>query len=249
MKNFASSNTPVDLSKKAAFFRPVLLLLCGLLAWAPVSRAQNIVMQDGFHSKADTIDNLSPTKGKETWKLWSDQGAITIDGTQASIVTDSGKSGAGGHVKASYAFDLAADTLYTLKVTFKFKPTGQDKGGWAGLGFANGEAGNSENEPWLFIDTQNQATDDTFSHGLLGQKEIGNTVLPAADYAAPITAKITWNSSTGEALYSINDQVLTDWTQKVVPAAGRFNVFLEAMSVGDSVKVTDVTLTSETPKK
>jgi len=206
-------------------------------------------MQDNFHYKTDSIDGHSPTKGNEAWKLWFDVGTVATDGTQASLTTNNGKEGDEGHVKISYPFDLAGDTLYTLKVTFQFKPKHTENGGWAGFGFGSGEDCNSEKEPWMFVDTQRESTDDTFCHALVGQNELGGVVMHADDYARPITAKITRNTSTGETQYYINDEAQVDWTQKLPASIGRYAIFVEAMNCGTAVKVTNITLTAEPVKK
>jgi len=205
-------------------------------------------MQDDFHYKTDSIDGHSPAKGAEAWKLWVDQGVISTDGTQASLITNGGKAGAGGHVRVTYPFDLAGGTLYTLKVTFQFKPVQSEKVGWAGFGFGNGENGSPDNEPWLFICPQRESSDDSGAKGLASHQEAGSTTIPAADFSLPITAKITWNTSTGEAQYCINNQVESEWTRKIPVSSDRFNVFLEGATCG-AVNVTNITLTAEPAKK
>jgi hypothetical protein len=212
-------------------------------------QAQTVVMQDDFHYKTDGMDEHSPIKGTETWKFWSDEGTVITDGTQASFITNDGKAGEGGQVKISYPFELAGNTFYTLKVTFQFKPTKSEKGGWMGFGFGSGENGVAENEPWLFVDTQRESSDDAFSHGMIGQKETGSMIVSADDYTHPITAKITWNTGTGEVQYYVNEQVQLDWTQKSPATGGQYSVFLDGMCCGAGVKVTNITLTSGPAKK
>jgi len=226
-----------------------LLLLC-FTSPSSLLQAQTVVMQDDFHYKTDNIDGHSPAKGVEGWKFWSSEGTIVTDGTQASFITTGGKAGEEGQVKIYYPFDLAANTIYTLKATIQYKPTQSEKGGWMGLGFGAEENGQTENEPWMFVDTQRESSDNGFAHGLVGQKEVANgTVVTANDYSFPIVAKITWNTSNGEVQYFLNDQVQSDWTQKLGPSSGRYSVFLNAMSSGQGVKVTNVSLTSEPAKK
>jgi len=233
-----------------------LLLLC-VVSPSGFSQLSTIVMQDDFHYKTDNIDGHSPTKGSESWRKWY-AGVVSADGNMAAIVTEAGKAEAEeGHAKASYPFDLTENTLYTLKVTFKFKPVKPGEGGWVGFGFgtdqsggANNEGGDTKNTCWMMLSPMVEASEGAISHGYVEAEEVGNTVIPADDYNFPITAKVTWNTRTGEVKYYINNQVQLDWTPKKLTASESGNrIFLEGLNTCNSTKVTNVTLSAEPAKK
>ena len=229
-------------------FRPFLILLAASLAGASLLQAQTVIMQEKFNQKTDDIDGFSPTKGAESWKKWYD-GVISSDGTEASFKT----SGSDSQARASYPFDWAENTIYTLTVTFKFKLKEKDENGYVGFGFGRGENADIENSdmPWMLICVPMQASDDARSNGMVGAKEVGQTAIPASDLAAPIMAKMTWNTHTQDVKYFINNEVQLDWTQKVTPAdnGNGCRIFFVGMGSCNTVKVTNVTLTSEPVKK
>lgn len=228
---------------RAAFLRPFLMILFASLSWASLSQAQTVVMQDDFRKKADSIDGLAPTMGKETWRIGYD-GVISTDGTQATMETH-----ADNQAKATYSFELAGNTIYTLKITYVFAPTKKDIGTWIGFGFGAGDDADISNSPWMMISPQTESSDEELAKGLVGLKESGNMAVPAADYSAPITLKIKWNTGTGEVQYFVKDEFQPDWTQKVPPSGSDYKVYIGGMGYCSTSKITNITLTAEPAKK
>jgi len=255
MNNYTYQNPKAYCAKnKSVFSQPFLLMLAAALAWTSLLEAethppaQTVIIQETFNHKTDDIDGLSPTKGIESWKKWYD-GVISSDGTQASLIT----SGSESQARATYPFDWAENTIYTLTVTFKVKPKEKDEGSWVGFGFGIGENADTDNlnMPWMLIWVPMQVSDDARSNGMVGAKEVGQTAIPASDLAAPITAKITWNTHTQDVNYFINNEAQLDWTQKVTPSdnGNGYRIFFAGMGYCNTVKVTNITLTSEPIKK
>jgi len=84
---------------------------------------------------------------------------------------------------------------------------------------------------------------------LPGGKETGHSTISASDFSLPVTAKITWNTRTGEVQYFINNEIQAGWTQKVQPSGDAYRVYFGGMGYCSTVKVTNITLTSEPAKK
>jgi len=244
MKSFPRLNFRVHRAGGSPyFFRPFLMILSALLVLTSLLQAQTVVMQDDFHNKTDSIDGLSPTKGRETWKIAYD-GVISTDGTQATLEMHTDNQ-----VKATYPFELAGNTIYTLKITYKFTPTKTDMGTWVGFGFGAGEDADITNTPWMMISPQTNLEDEQLAKGLVGLKEAGVMTVSPADYAAPITLKIRWNTGTGEVQYFVKDEIQPDWTQKVPPSGSDYKVYIGGMGYCGTSKITNITLTSEPIKK
>jgi len=228
------------------------MMLCASLACGSLLQAQTVLMQDDFHYKTDDLDGHSPAKGTEQWKVGAVKGVVSTDGSQAVIITGEGKRGQEtGSVRASYPFDGAPNTLYTLSVTFKFKPMNESQDCWGGFGFAYPE--NNITGPWMLIRPQENPESEggavAFGGGE-GKEDVtaGDMRLASEEMSVPVKAKITWNSSTGEAHYYINNELKMDWAQTTPFPTGQVSAFFQGFQAGDSVKVTNITLTAEPVK-
>jgi hypothetical protein len=211
-----------------------------------------IAMQDNFTYVSPSIGGHAPTTVAGSgwggnWATNLSNGSISASGTQAVIITGSGVSGSSGNAIASYAFNASPNTFYTLRTVLNFTgPIGAGHDCWGGFGFSNSTGGgnNSQNTgPWMLIRPQGVLTDNPQTAGFIGNQSLASGSAAAANYSAPIAATITWNSSTGEARYYMND--LLQWTGTTTLPNGQLYVYFQGFQTGTAVNVNTIVLTAQ----
>jgi len=242
-------STLVGFKKSILFFPLSCLLFILALSCAPLLNAQ-ILMQDNFTYTTPNIEGHAPTTGTGVWVTQYYEGSnISADGKQAQVSVANGKIGDSGKSLAKYSFTPVPNTVYTLKVTFKAKiPIGEGKDVWMGIGFSNPESDNSD-DPWMLIRFPMTEGDDGSMVSIHKRSErFGEARISRADYSAPVTASIKWNTSTGEAQYYINGDLQDGCEGVTAPPAGERNIYFQGWQSGNVLKVTNVTLTAEPVK-
>ena len=213
--------------------------------------AQATQMQDNFNYVVSDLNGQAPTTtvAGTTWNCVYTNAKISTDGTQALLVLNNGTPGL-GQATANYAFLPAANTFYTLRITFSYKtPVGSSVTAGAAFGFSSATTGgnvSTNNAPWMNLPAQGTTSSTPTATGYHGTATAGTSVLPTADYGAPLTATITWNTSTGQAQYYIENLYQSAWSATVLPTAGKlYNAFFQANNTGSDVNVENITLTSQ----
>jgi hypothetical protein len=229
--------------------RPFLLLALLYFVATPVLHAQVIAMQDKFTYTSSNINGHAPTTGTGVWSTYYGTGSnISSTGTQAVMLVNSGTIGASTAV-ANYSFTPAPNTLYTIQVTLNYTgPIGSGHDCWAGVGFSNSTGGGnngSNNGPWMLIRPQATSTDTPGTGGFHGSVSNGSGNVPAADFANPIVATVTWNTSTGQAQYFIDGIIQSSWTVTTTLPSGAYYALVQGFQTGSAVNIGNVTLTAQ----
>jgi hypothetical protein len=205
-----------------------------------------LAMQDNFTYTTSNINNHAPTavmgSGWSTnWSSVSSSGTISTNGSLALISTNGGSPGSGS-VTANFAFHVSPNTLYTLRGAFNYSLMGSSIDCWTGFGFSNSSGTNVA--PWMFVRPQAVSTDNPGTGFNVNNSWFYNGTCPAADYSAPVTMTVTWNTATGIACYYIDDILQATGTSAVLPN-GTFNAFVEGFKTGNLINMTTVALTAQ----
>jgi len=211
-----------------------------------------MTMQDNFTNVSSNIGGQSPSTvngsgWSDNWVTNTSNGTISTTGSQAVIFTGSGVPGSSGSATASFAFNAAPNTFYTIRAAFSFPgPMGAEYNCWAGLGFSNSSAGGNiagSPAPWMSISPQGLATDNPQTANYIGNQSIASGTVPASSYSAPVTATVTWNTSTGETDYYIND--LLQATGTTALPSGRFYAFFQGFQTGTAASLNTIAMTAQ----
>jgi len=230
---------------------PWLLFFAALL-WTSLAQAQLslIGMRDSFDYTVSNIDQHAPDVAPPgyKWTTNSDTGSsVAAAGTQANLIVNNGTLGAQNAI-ANFAFAPNGGTFYTLRIIYNFNSYVASTDCWAGFGLSTNAGGGYQSGnigPWMLIRPQPSAGTTAGAAAFIGTTQKGSSWSPPASYyAGPITATVTWNTSTGEAKYYIND--LLQWTATTtLPSGQTYYAYFHGYHTGSAVSVHGIALTSQ----
>ena len=196
-----------------------------------------VLVRDQFSTAAASLDNQHPATGWGAWKVGANgNSGILLDGTLAAIQTNGGTPGRGTAV-ASLPFELKADAVYALMVSYHFsQPVKTDS--WAGLGFcdAKGRKG-----PWMLVRPPKSEVADGQAVGFTGdpRKACSGTVY--APWYPHITAAVVWDTRSREIRYYLNNML--EGSVALVSDPTVDHIFFQGYQTGSTVTVKKVLLT------
>jgi hypothetical protein len=211
-----------------------------------------ITMQDNFTNVSASIGGQAPSGvfgsgWSGNWVTNTSIGTISTSGSQAVIVTGNGVSGTNGNAIASFPFTVTPNTFYTIRTAFAFAgPVGSGPDCWGGVGFSNSTSGGNTSQntaPWMLIRPQGLSTDNPATVDFIGNQSLASGTVPAASFALPVTATVTWDTSTGEAKYYVND--LLQATGTTALPSGKCYAYFQGYQTGTAVSLNTIAMTAQ----
>lgn len=205
--------------------------------------AQNlglVQMLDNFDYTAADLNNQTPSRTLAGAKWTTNNGtgcSIAATGTQANITAASGAA-----AYAHIPFIPSPNTFYTLRTTFKFNGYAGGTNCDVSVGF---ETDGQTCGPWWDLCPQSGTGNNPTAIGRLGGGWNGTMSIPASYFSAPITATLTWDTSTGEARFYLNNIYQPNMTGTTPILPGLYRAFIYSYQTGTLVSVKNVVLTSQ----